>query len=332
MALSLVTKLITFGDGSSAPGYFMTDGTNYYPVGFTLDVNGAVMTPGKDSSLASILAAIQGTDTSAAPATSRSGYVNGALSAASVQAAGTAGGFAPGDTLTMPTGAGVTTPAVLNVASTQAVGTPTVASSGSGGGTGAVTLTGTDGTGTKFVCTGTMTSGVLSGVSAPTTVGNYTAAPANANNTSGAGCAVTVTGAGAGTATGVQLYVKFAPLTLGVTTPGVYTAPVTNPIAPASTSGGGSLTGLTVNLNTFSALSTQVAPSNASRQYFALRNESTSLNLGMSLHGAAVLGAVGTTTLYSSGQSFTINKQERLSNVVQVIGQQAFQLFWAEEA
>ena len=96
----------------------------------------------------------------------RSGYINGGVASAAVTALSTAGGFTIGDALTMPAASYVTTPAVLAITNIQAIpAAPAVASSGTGGGTGAVTLTGTDGTGTKFVCTGTMTAGALSGVS-----------------------------------------------------------------------------------------------------------------------------------------------------------------------
>jgi hypothetical protein len=43
MALTLVTKKITFGDGSSGDAYFATDGTNFWPVTVWTDSNGAII-------------------------------------------------------------------------------------------------------------------------------------------------------------------------------------------------------------------------------------------------------------------------------------------------
>ncbi len=271
------------------------------------------------SSLASILAAIQATD-SAISITNRSGYVNGAVTAATIQAAGTAGGFAPGDTVTMPTGAAVTTPAALNVATTGVVAA-TVAAGGSGGTTGTQTVTGTTGSGTKFQASVTVSGGAITAVNSISLAGAYTVNPATLT-------AEPVTGGGL---TGATLNIKMGIATLGVTTAGVYSAPVTNPIAPASTSASGSLTGVTVNLTAFSPLSTQVAASNTSRQYLAIRNESNSLNLGASLSGAASLGGVGTTAFFPSGGGFEWAGNRAPSNALTVIGQQAFQQFTAWE-
>lgn len=59
-------------------------------------------------------------------------------------------------------------------------GTPSVANAGSGGTPGAVTLTGSDGTGTKFVLTGTIAGdGTLSAITGVTNYGNYSADPSS---------------------------------------------------------------------------------------------------------------------------------------------------------
>ncbi|VFU07955.1 hypothetical protein [Methylocella tundrae] len=269
------------------------------------------------TSLAAILAAIQATDTAIA-ITNRSGYINGAVSAAAVQSIGTQG-WAPGDTLTMPSGAGVGAPAVLNVQSTQLAAVPTIAAAGSGGTNGAVTLTGTTGTGTKFTLAGTISGGVLTAIGSISVAGNYTVNPTNL-------AAEPVTGGGL---TGATVNIKMAILALGVTTPGVYTAPVTNPLAPAATSGSG--VGATVNLTSFTPLSTQVAALNASRQYLAIRNESTAQNIGFSLSGAAAFGAVGTSTLLSNFNGYDWSGNRVPSNALTAIGQVAFQQFTAWE-
>jgi hypothetical protein len=269
------------------------------------------------SSLAAILSAIQSGD-AAISVTDRSGYINGGVASATVQSIGTQG-WAPGDTLTLPMSAGVSSPAVLTVQSTQLGAVPTLVNAGSGGTNGAVTLTGTTGTGTRFALSGTIAGGVLTAIGSISVAGNYTVNPTNL-------ASEPVTGGGL---TGAVVNLKMAILALGVTTPGVYTAPVTNPVTPTSTSGSG--VGATVNLATFTPLSTQVATSNAGRQYLAIRNESASANLGVSLSGAAAFGSLGTTTFYPSGGGYEWAANRVPSNVISVIGQVAFQQFTAWE-
>ncbi len=264
----------------------------------------------------------------ASAVTNRSGYIHGAAASAAVASAGTAGGYAPGDTLTLPTDPTVVTAPVLSVGTTQVVGAPIVTSSGSGGGTGAVTLTGTTGAGLKFTATGTMTSGVLSAVIL-LTGGSYTANPANLPAEP-----VTVTGAGAGSATGVQLSIRMGPATFGLVTGGEYSVQPANPIAPAATSGSG--TGATVSLSAFTAVSTTVASSNPSRTYLAVRNESATQALGLSLSGAASLsgslsGGLGTTVLAANGGGYEWGGARVPSNALTLIGQSAFQQFTAWE-
>ena len=151
---------------------------------------------------------------------------------------------------------------------------------------------------------------------------------------------MTVTGAGAGSATGVQLYVKFTPVVgaLTVTAAGVYApasaaniASIQAATAPASTSGSGSLAGLTVTLQAFAPLSTAVTAVNAARQYLAFRNESASQTLSASLSGTAAPGTPGTTTVAANGGGYEWAGDRLPSNALTLIGQAAFQLFTAWE-
>lgn len=269
------------------------------------------------SSLAAILSAIQSMD-AAISITNRSGYINGGVASATIQSIGT-GGWAPGDTLTMPTGAGVSSQAVLNVQSTQLAAVPTIVNGGSGGTNGAVTLTGTTGSGAKFTLSGTIAGGALTAIGSLSAAGNYSVNPTNL-------AAEPVTGGGL---VGATVNLKMAILALGVTTPGVYTAPVVNPQTPASTAGSG--VGATVNLATFTPLSTQVVTVNAARQYLAIRNESASANLGVSLSGAAAFGSIGTTAFYPNGGGYEWAANRVPSNALSAIGQVAFQQFTAWE-
>ncbi len=251
----------------------------------------------------------------------RSGYIRGAVSAATVQAAGGAAShnYAPGDTLALPTGAGVVTPALLNVATTQVV-SATVAAGGSGGTSGTQTVTGTTGTGTKFQASVTVSGGAITAVLSISVAGSYTANPPTP-------AAEPVTGA---SLSGAQLNVVLGVGSLTVSMAGVYSAPQTNPITPASTSGSG--TGSMVNLTSFTPLSTPVFATNTSRQYLNFRNESTSLNLGASLNGTAAFGAVGTATFGPSGDGWNESGNRVPGNAISLIGGAAFQQFTAWEA
>jgi len=244
----------------------------------------------------------------------RSGYIRGAVGSATPQAAGTSG-WNVGDTLTMPAGANVVTPAVLQVASTKVAAAPTIVSGGSGGANGAVTLIGTTGTGTRFQATGTIAGGILTGVTALTVPGNYTVNPANLT-------AEPVTGGGL---TGATLNIAMAISTLIVTTPGVYSAPVNNPVTSVSTSGSGA--GATVNLASFTPLSTPFVGVNANRQYIAFRNESASSNLALAIGATASFGAVGAATFGPNGDGFEWSGVRVPSNQMSLIGQVAFQQF-----
>ena len=294
--------------------------------------NGAAMDRLTGSASRGLDVSIKNTSLSVNPTasafTNRSGYVHGAVASAAVASAGVAGGYAPGDTLTLPTDPTVVTAPVLSIATTQVVGAPIVASSGAGGGTGAVTLTGTTGVGVKFTASGTMTSGVLSAVTL-LAGGAYSANPAAPTAEP-----VTVTGAGAGSATGVQLSIKLGPATIGLVAGGEYSVQPTNPITPAATSGSGA--GATVSISAFTAVSTTVAGSNASRLYLAVRNESATQALGLSLSGAASLsgslsGGLGTTVLAANGGGYEWDGNRVPSNALTLIGQAAFQQFTAWE-
>lgn len=194
------------------------------------------------ATLSAILAAIATTD-SAIPLTNRSNYVSGALASAAVAATGTTGGYAPGDTATLVGGAGVSTPAVLSIVTTQLAAIPTIVSAGSGGTAGTQALTGTTGTGTKFVVSCTIAGGSITTINSVTNYGSYTANPANI-------AAEPVTGGGL---TGATISIKMAPAAVSIANPGAYVAPVANPVAQASSSGAG--TGATFNLNAFTPLS-----------------------------------------------------------------------------
>lgn len=70
-------------------------------------------------------------------------------------------------------GSGATATALMGL-----VAPPTITAGGTGGTPGAVTLTGTDGTGTKFQCTGVINGGgVLTSITAVTVPGSYSALP-----------------------------------------------------------------------------------------------------------------------------------------------------------
>ncbi|ACK51971.1 hypothetical protein Msil_3061 [Methylocella silvestris BL2] len=270
------------------------------------------------STLASILAAIQATDTTIA-VSSRSGYIWGAVSAAAVATTGSTGGYAPNDTITLPTGTGVNAPAVLTIVATQLAAIPTIVNAGSGGAAGAQTLTGTTGTGTKFTLAATIAGGVITSINSITTVGNYSVNPATLT-------AEPVTGGGL---VGATVSVKMAPLTLSVATGGVYTAPVTNPVSQGSASGSG--LGATFNLTAFAPLATLVAGTNTSRQYLAFRNDSQALGLGASLTGSAGFGTLGTTSFDPGGYGYEWGGSRVPSNALSLIGQAAFQQFTAWE-
>ncbi|PNG25514.1 hypothetical protein [Methylocella silvestris] len=270
------------------------------------------------STLASILAAIQAMDTAIA-VTSRSGYIWGAVSTAAIASAGLTGGYAPSDTITLPTGTGVNAPAVLMVVATQLAAIPTIVNAGSGGAAGTQTLTGTTGAGTKFALSATVAGGVITSINSITTAGNYTVNPTTV-------AAEPVTG---GSLVGATVSVKMAPLTLTVATGGVYAAQVANPVSQGSSSGSG--VGATFNLTGFAPLATPVAAVNASRQYLAFRNDSQALSLGASLTGSAGLGALGTTSFDPGGYGYEWGGSRVPSNALSLIGQAAFQQFTAWE-
>ncbi len=224
------------------------------------------------------------------------GYLPGAVSAAAISAAGTLGGWVPGDTMTLDAvGAPVTASAVFAVATTQVVGTPTIAAAGAfTGTTGNYNVVGTTGTGAKFQINCTLTNG--SGITAVLGIvygGAYTANPTTLT-------AEPVAYAGL---TGATLSIKMGPATLTVPTPGSYApataaqvATVTAARTPNATSGAGSLTGVTVT-PAFAGLATQVAAASASRKRLFLQNISGS-NLGYSFFTTApALGVPGTETL-----------------------------------
>lgn len=183
------------------------------------------------------------------------------------------GNYAPADTISL-TGGTQTTPAELTVATTQVV-SATIAAAGAGGTPGTATVTGTTGTGTLFQAEVTINGGgAIASVDAITLSGSYTANPTvpTAEPVTGGGLAgaqlnvvlgvetVTVSDAGVFTAnptagvfvqdtssgTGTGATFRFAlmgPNAVTFSTAGVYTAFPANPVAQASSTGGG--TGVT---------------------------------------------------------------------------------------
>ncbi|WP_210162540.1 hypothetical protein [Methylocapsa acidiphila] len=250
----------------------------------------------------------------------RSGYIRGGVIGATVQTAGGAAGhiYSPGDTLILPTGAGVVAPAALTVATTQVVAA-TVAAGGTGGANGTQTVIGTTGTGIKFQASVTVAGGAITAVLSIAAAGSYTVNPTTP-------AAEPVSG---GSLAGAQLNLIMGAATLTVSAPGIYGAPQTNPIVPVSTSGSGS--GVAVNLMSFSPLSTPVFSSNSGRQYFMFRNESSSQNLGASIGATAAFGAVGTTTFGPNGDGWSEAGGRIPSNAIALIGGTAFQQFTAWE-
>lgn len=284
------------------------------PVGAATAANQAT----EMSTLASILAAIQVTD-AAVPINNRSGYIWGAVATAAVSGSGSTGGYVPSDTITLPSGTGVNAPAVLTVVTTQLAAIPTIVNAGSGGTAGTQTLTGTTGTGTKFTVSATVAGGVITSINSIASVGNYTINPTTLT-------AEPVTGGGL---SGATVSIKMAPLTLSIASGGIYTAPVTNPVSQGSSSGSG--LGATFNLTGFIPLATLVAAVNASRQYLAFRNDSTTLSLGGSLTGSAGFGTLGTTSFDPAGYGYEWAGSRIPSNALSLIGQAAFQQFTAWE-
>ncbi|WP_374308821.1 hypothetical protein [Methylocella sp.] len=281
------------------------------------------------TALANILAAIQGSASAVAIA-ARSGYVWGGLAAALVTTPGAAGGFAPGDTLTLPALAGVAQQAVVPILNTQVVAATIAAAGAFTGTTGTYTVTGATGTGTKFTASCTLTNGSgITAVLSITLAGSYTVNP-----TAVAAEPVTATNL-----TGATLNLKMGPLLLGTPTiAGVYAPTTAAQLAamlaaqtPSATSGSGSLAGVTVTPSTWTALATQVAAANASRAYLAVRNESPTQTLGLSLNGSAALGVVGAATFQANGGGYEWAGARVPSNAVSVIGQTAFQIFTAWE-
>lgn len=186
-------------------------------------------------------------DPTAAAYTNVSGYLQGTVSGAAVTAVGTGGGWVPGaSSITLhSTGSGVTTSGVLGVATTQIIGAPTIAAAGTfTGTTGVYNVTGTTGTGTKFSVAVTLTNGSgITAVGGIVSGGSYTVNPTTLTNEP-----VAWTGL-----TGGALSITMGIGTLSVTSGGAY-APttaaqittLTGAVTPASVSGGGSLTGVTI--------------------------------------------------------------------------------------
>jgi hypothetical protein len=228
--------------------------------------------------------------------TSRSAYLQGTVSGAAITTTGATGGFVPADTITLNSaGGGVTTSAVLVVATTQIVGAPTIATAGSfTGTTGNYYVVGTTGAGAKFQINCTLTNG--SGVTAVLGIvygGSYTSNPTTLT-------AEPISYAGL---SGATLSIKMGIGALTVSSGGAY-APttaaqittLTGATPPFSTSGSGSLTGVTIT-PTFAGVATQVAAANTSRRKLFLQNVSAA-SMGSSFFTTTpVIGAPGTETL-----------------------------------
>ena len=186
-------------------------------------------------------------------------------------------GYAPSDTIHLLGGVQTVQP-IGSVTTTAVSGPPTIAAAGSGGTDGTQTVTGTTGTGTKFQAQVTITGGVITAVLALTVAGSYTVNPSNlaAEPVTGAG----LTGATLGIAMGVGLFTLstagqfsvdaayltltqgttsgggsgaqflglFAPYSLAIAAPGVYSAAPSNPASQASSTVSG--VGAEFNLTT----------------------------------------------------------------------------------
>ena len=187
-------------------------------------------------------------------------------------------GYVPGDTLhVFDPGSVQPTPAVLTVTSTQVV-SAIIDAAGSGGTNGTQTVTGTTGTGTTFQALVTVSGGAITAVLSISIPGAYTVNPTSlsAEPVTGAGLtgsklglsmginAVTVTTGGVfsvnppsatfsqaagGTTSGTGATFQnavFGPYLMTVSNPGGYSVTPSNPVAQATTTGGGS--GATFNV------------------------------------------------------------------------------------
>lgn len=190
-------------------------------------------------------------------------------------------GYAPGDTINLAGGVQTVQP-VGTVTTTAVSGTPTIANAGSGGTDGTQTVTGTTGSGTKFQAQVTVAGGVITAVLALTVAGSYTANPSNlaaepvtGGGLTGATLAITMgvgsftlttdgqfsvdaayltltQGSTSGGGTSAEFLGLFAPYSLSVANPGVYSAAPTNPAAQASSTVAG--VGAKFNLTTTGAI------------------------------------------------------------------------------
>ncbi len=236
---------------------------------------------------------------SAAAYTNASGYLQGTVSSATIAAVGSTGGFIPGtSSITLDvTGSGVTTSAVLGVATTQIISATIAAAGAFTGTTGTYNVVGTTGTGTKFSVSCTLTNG--SGITAVLGIvsgGSYTVNPTT----------LTAEPVSYGGLTGATLNILMGIATLTVTSGGAYApttaaqiAAILAASAPASVSGGGSATGVTI-APTFTGVATQVAAA-APRKKLFLQNISGS-NLGYSFFSTTpAIGVPGTEVLGPGG-------------------------------
>lgn len=265
------------------------------------------------TTVSSVAVALANDQVGAAATASRSGFIAGTASAAVAASVGVVGGWVPGDTIVLDaTGNGVTTSAVLAVATTQLIGTPTIATAGAfTGTTGTYNVQGTTGAGTKFYVSCTLTNGsgitavlgIVNGGAYTTNPTSLTAEPVSFGGLTGATLGGLAMGIGALNVTSGGAY---APTTA------TQVATITATAAPLSTSGAGSLTGVTI-APAFNGVATQVAAANASRRSIFLQNISAS-NLGYSFFSTTpVIGVPGTETLAPNGSyekdGFTVASQ-----------------------
>jgi hypothetical protein len=195
---------------------------------------------------------------------------------------GTTQSYAPGDTVTLAGGTGVTTPSVLSVTNTKLVNLALAFGGGSlGNYTPADTIHLTGGTqSTPAVLTVTTTQAAASNI-------------VNAGTGGVANTSTTITGT-TGTGTKIQARVQIDPFgrvsaILGTVSGGSYTANPSNPAAEPFTGGGGGLSGVVLNLdmgvNTFALTNAGVFTTNAAGGTFTQASSSGS-GLGATFNGA----------------------------------------------
>lgn len=158
------------------------------------------------------------------------GQANGAIVNTIVQAGGgvASHSYVPASTLTA-TGMTCTVTPTWSITTTKLASINSIAVAGATCTNGAQTFTGTTGTGTKFIFTGTVTGNALTSTGAITTVGSYTVNPTSlaSEPVSGGGCG-----------TPPQVSINMGVNAVSNTAAGTCSAPMTNPVSTTSNDAG----------------------------------------------------------------------------------------------